>query len=309
MKFVVLALSAAITLPVAAAEEKASPFDISLGASFRYDENIGLAPKTDQVSHVDQEKDDVSSTVELTLNWQVVQDATREVSANVRPYYEGVQSLNDLTNYGASVGFSWREQFSSAFDSPYFSLAIDGRWMEFDDSEPRDGYQVDARLGIGKRFGPRFGAEIGYLYHYRVSTDDSPEGSIDFPAPLQANSADVFDLDRQGGFLHLDWFASERTTVFFEYNYLDGDVVSTGAPGNVNRPLFNDRFRDFAFEEGKDLVAYQIESEQNIYSVGLVQNIGESLTADLSVTFLDASGEEGNDYENTVVTLALIWAF
>ena len=51
-------------------------------------------------------------------------------------------------------------------------IEIEGTTLEYEDSELRDGYKIEAEIALGKTFGPKFGGSIGYRYQRREATDD-----------------------------------------------------------------------------------------------------------------------------------------
>jgi len=169
-----------------------SPISWSLTPAARYDDNIGLAPDSSS------ERDVVTLSMAGGLSWSPVQSATDDLSVSAGLFYDGVQQLEDLSNYGATAGVSYTHQFGSNFGAPWIRLSLDGVYREYEDSEVRDGYSGDAKLAFGKCFGPKFEASVGVRYQMREGTDDNPEGTL-----AGANSDEVFDQDRDGAFLLL----------------------------------------------------------------------------------------------------------
>ncbi len=270
----------------------------NLTPSVRYEDNIGLAADSSS------ERDTVTMTAAAGLTWTPLQSTTDETAVSASLFFDGVQELEDLSNYGVKIGVSHMHQFGADFGAPWVKLSLEGVLREYEDSEPRDGYSAEARLGFGKRFGPKFEASLGAIYQMRESTDDNPEGTL-----IGTNSDEVFDQERAGGFIRLDYFAGPKTSLFVEYNYFSGDVTSTSNIANFANGLQFDRVRDFAFEEGASFLAYKIDADQNVYSIGLTQQLNERFSLDISSSFLDADAEAGNEYENFIVTAALSITF
>lgn len=280
------------------AAEAPSPLSWHATVDARHDENIGLAPDSDS------KRDTLTTHIEAGASWQAMQSATQELSFSITPFYNAVTTLTDLSNYGVAVDLNFQQAFSSEFTAPFVSTDIKFQWQEYDNSEIRDGYRVDAEIAMGKQFNPRFSASIGAKYHYRVSTNNNPEGGL-----LDRNSDDVFDVDRYGPFLKLSYSPNPKTNLFFEYNYMTGDVAATGRGTEFNNPEAFDAARDFAFEEGIDFVAWRIDADQNIYALGVNQEITDQLGLALTLNYLEADGEFDNNYENMVITAGVTWSF
>ncbi len=280
------------------ATEPPSPFSWHATVDARYDENIGLAPDSGS------KRETLTTHIEAGVSWQAVQNATQELSLTVAPFYNGVATLADLSNYGVAADLNFQQAFGTEFTAPFVSTDVKFQWQEYDKSEIRDGYRVDAELAIGKQFNPRFSASIGAKYHYRVSTNSNPEGGL-----LNRNSDDVFDVDRYGPFFKLSFSPTPKTNLFFEYNYMTGDVAATGRGTEFNNQEAFDAARDFAFEEGIDFVAWRIDADQNIYALGINQEITDQLGLALTLNYLEADGEFDNNYENMVATAGVTWSF
>lgn len=275
----------------------------------RYDDNIGLAPDSDS------ERNDFTTTVAGQAVWTAQESAVQDLAFTFSPFYAGVADLGDLSHYGAGLSIAFDRRFSANFTAPYVSFDLGGRWLQFEDSEPRDGYDAEAQLGVGKRFGPKFGAELGYRYELRRSTNSNPEGRIlqANPTPpggfTDRNSDKVFDLDRHGPYVSLQFEPAFKLSAFLEYNFMMGDVAATGDALGFNDPARFDSVRDFAFEEGRDFLAWRIDADQHIYSAGGSYSVANNIGLDAAVSYLDAKGQSDNNYSNLVATLGLSWMF
>lgn len=270
----------------------------NVATSARYDDNLGLAPDAES------ERDDVTLTVSGGLTWTPVQSTTDTTAVGLSAFYDGVMDLEDLSNYGMRVDLSHRHQFGESFTAPWVRLSVAGILREYEDSEPRDGYSGEAELAIGRNFGPRVEVSIGARHQTRKSTDDNPEGTL-----AGANSDEVFDQDRSGGFVRMDISPAPKTAIFVEYSYLTGDVAVTSDILQFGNGLQFDRVRDFAYEEGARYLAYKIDADQNVYSIGLNQDISTRFSFNIGASYMDADAELGNEYENIIVTAGLSLSF
>lgn len=270
----------------------------NLSIDGRYDDNIGLAPD-------DKSKRDTKTTsVSGGLAWLVQQSATRDISLSATPFYNYVETLEDLTNYGVTFGFAGEQRFNESFTAPFVAVELTGTWQEYEASEIRDGYVLTAEIALGKQFNPYVGARIGGRFRLQEATEDDPIGSL-----LNRNSDEVNDLQSAGGFIKFDFNPLPKTSIFVEYSYMTGDVAATGNGLAFNNPAAFDSARDFAFEEGVDFLSWRIDADQNIYALGLSQAITDKLQLDATASYLDADGEFNNDYDNEIFTLGFTWNF
>ena len=288
------------------AQEAPSKFSFTAAVESRFDSNIALAPQSNS------EREDLSTRVSFSGILTPRQTARQNLALSITPFYEGVADLSDLSRYGVGVGVNFRQQLTDAFTSPYVRVQATADWQTFDNSEPRDGFKGQGDVAVGKQFSPKLGLELGYRYRFQRSTNDSPEGSAtpDELGRLTVRGANrVFDTDNHGGFIKLMFDPIPRWSGFLEYNYMTGDVSSSSSIAEFATPELFDTVRDFALEEGVLFQAYRIDADQHIYSLGGQFAATDKLTLDLGVSYLDASGEENNDYTNVVATLAGRWRF
>jgi hypothetical protein len=282
---VLLALAA--STPVSAAD---GDWAFDLGLRMRYDDNIGFAPDKES------RRDDLSTRLFGTVGWTPVNDARHTLNFSLTPFYEGVRSLEDLSNWGVILGGSYRYQFSESFTAPWIGVLVEATAHEFEDSELRDGYKAEGEIELGKNFSPKFGGRLGWRYQRRWTSKDFPEGTIE-----GGESNKVFEQKRNGPFAEVNFSPAPKTTLFFEYQYLDGDVAATGDSRNFQNGTQFPRARDFAFEEGARFLAWRIPVKQDRYTVGWSQILSEKFTFELSSFYQDARSSSGNDYDNWVV--------
>ncbi len=266
-------------------------------AEARYEDNIGFAPDGPS------KRDVVTTHVEAGVTWQPVQTALRDVSFTVGPYYDFVSDLNDLSNGGAIGRFALLQQFSPDFTSPWVSLDGVFTWMSFEDSNIRNGYKFDTKLKFGKRFNEKVALSLGYRYQLRVSTKQQPEGTLVDPISGDRHSNEVFDQDRNGPFINLEFNPSANTTFFAEYSYLMGDVAATAIATAFNDPDRFDSARDFAFGEGPLFLVWKLNADQSVYTMGVTQILSRRWQIHLTTDYLDAKGQSDNNYTDFVVTL------
>lgn len=282
------------------------------GLEVRYDDNIGFAPFSGD------EIDDITTELDLGLNWNIYSAATAQVSLLSSVYYAYVADLSDLSEYGIDVDLGYRGQVSPDFTALWWSVSGQAKWMEFNDSDIRDGWSAEARVEVGKRFTNVFGLSAGGTLETRRSTDSNPDGQTGSPtaAVPAVNPEDVFDLDNWSVFLQGTFMVGTDTEIFTRYTFRSGDVAATGlappaGPRGWNNFGAYDRAWDYAF--GQDLnsfyFAWQIDADQHIFDVGVSHILTEQIVLEGALGYLDASGEDDNDYDNLFATVSAIFSF
>lgn len=301
-----LALSLACTV-AAHAQDAPSRFHTAANVALGWNDNIGLtADERDKI-------DVVTTELSVDLNYNVIESADVELTTSVTPFYQWVSDVDDLSNYGAVFGVDLRGAFGQAFTDPWYQASIDYTVATFRDSDPRDGSWLELQLTLGKRFTPLFGISGGYRYEQRWQRDDDPECVTGGCAP-QFNWAidEVFDLQRNGVFAHVDLQPAESTGLFLEYSYWTGDVAVTGRGARPNEPVVDDLALG-GFDTAGIYRVWRSEADQHVVEVGAERSFGNRWSALLSAYYLWTtdvdSGISEDDYENTVVTLSLVFDF
>lgn len=284
-----LALAAVLASTTAQAE-----VSFSIDAGLRQENNIGLAPRSGD------EVDDLTTKVAAGVSWAIVQSAQSEVAIGAGVYYDRVDDISDISRKGFSVNAKYRGQASPELTSVFWILDGEYRTLDYKDSDIRDGYEVKFSATVGKRFNQKFTLQGGYRIEERTSDDSSP-----WLQPASWNPTSVFDLDKDGWFLRGEIDATPDTLVFAEYSRMSGDVAATGRGFN-NGAAF-DRAWDYAF--GPGFIVWKLDADQDIFEIGVSHQFSERISAELAASYMDASGQAGNDYDNQVYTLNVGFAF
>jgi hypothetical protein len=310
-------IRAALVLCVATACQQpataSQPFSFNVDAGVRWEDNLSLSPKgKDKV-------DDVTTHIGFSGDYEAFTTNTSQFTIGAGVYYDYVSDTTDLSNYGAKLSLLYRHEFGTSLTAPWFSLGGDGQWLEYKDSDIRDGYIVTGTATIGKRLNRKVGISGGYKYFIRRSTDDSPDGQggwcatvwppgmcppSDWNDPWK-DADEVFDLDRHNFFARIDFAMNEATRFYGDLTYFDGDVAASGRSFN-NGARFS-RAKDSAF--GGDYVAWQIDADGFISKLGVSHSFTEKFSIDAFVEYLTADGESGNDYENTAIQALGVYRF
>lgn len=291
-----LATSAAtLALAVGLASTTAhAELSLTIDAGLRHENNIGLAPLSSD------EVDDLTTKVSAAVSWAFVQSAQAEVAVGAGIYYDRVSDTSDISRKGFSVNAKYRGQATQELTSVFWILDAEYRTLDYNDSDFRDGDEVKFNAALGKRFNQNFTLQAGYRLEERTSDDSSLEMQ-----PASWNPTRVFDLDKDGWFVRGEFDATPDTLIFAEYSRMSGDVAATGRGFN-NGAAF-DRAWDYAF--GPGYIVWKLDADQDIYEIGVSHQFNEGISAKLATSYMDASGQSGNDYDNQVYTLNVTCAF
>ena len=210
--------------------EEAHRFHFSAEFGARWEDNIGLTGDDTNPDFIgDAEFDDVTYQYSATLGYDVFRTRSQEVSVSVTPFYNRVDDLSGLTNWGVTTGIQYRGEIGPAFTDPWYGASIDYTFADFDESRIRKGDWLEAELIVGKRFNPKFGMSGGarWLDRNQENSTGLCPSNVNVDCPGNWGPDEVFEQERWGAFIHADWFFSEKTSFFVEYSYWDGDEDAT----------------------------------------------------------------------------------
>ncbi len=302
--------------------EEAQRLHWSADVGVRWEDNIGLGVESVE------EFDDITTRVAGGLQYDLLVESGREFVINGTLFYEQVSDLDDLSNYGFTVGADYRGEFGQALTAPWYTFGIDYTVAEFADSDPRDGSWLDVELVLGKRFSQKFNLSGGVRYHQRWQDDDDPD-CPEFPANnnscssgvIMWNGDEVFDQDRIGYFVNGEFNFNARTSAFIEFSIVDGDEDATGLTnslrfcgGGVNSGC-NVFTNDLAFGTppgGGWFQVWKVDVTQRLWEVGVNHAFNNKWSLNVTAVNMQSARVENSeqsmpDYDNTAViaTLAL----
>lgn len=329
----------------AAAEDQSGDrlsFGIDLGA--RWEDNINLAGDDVDVEYVGSgpEFDDWTTSLTGSVSYAFIQSSGAELTGSLSAFYNDVNDIDGLSNWGGTAGLSFRGEFGAAFTDPWYSVSVDYTTAEFDDSRIRDGDWISAEAMVGKRFNPKFGMSAGARYLTRDqdnSTGLCPNRSNP-DCPGNWREYEVFDQDRWGLFLHADWFITDRTSLFAEFSYWDGEEDATlplrngnggggRFPGWLNgQDIFADDpvFGRASFRNAgngnistADYIVWRVEAEQHVWEAGLRQALTDTIALEVVAIYMTTGDVESvdrtsrpksvGDYSNTAVMASVSFTF
>lgn len=320
LQVVTATIGIAFAVPVFA-QENENRWSFSIEPSIRYDDNIGLGPDNpDELQGGNRRVrfDDLTTRIEGTIGLTVAQEAQHEFLVSATPFYERVDDLDGLSNFGITLGALYRGEFGPQFTDPWFSAKAEYTVIEFDDSRVRDGDWLEFEVTLGKRFSPAFGMSIGGRYFTRSQseTDGLCPGRADPNCPGSPTNlwrpGEVFEHEKAGGFLHADYFFGGKTQLFAEYSFWDGDAASTGAflfggsapagPNGDNISADDVAFPLYTLPNGNDTWyrVWRVDTTQHVVELGVSHALTDNLTLQFAIVHLETSDVKGPENGNSL---------
>jgi hypothetical protein len=174
------------------------------------------------------------------------------------------------------------------FYTPAFTLTGAAAHWDFN-SRQRDSAEYRASTHLSERITTRISARLGFSAVW-----------------CEARGA-VFDLQARSGLLDFDWNLQPRLTLYFGYQYREGDLVATAttpaAPAGVKAYEPDD-----AFGIAGDL-AYRIAADAQIGTLGFNYALSPTLALDVQGQFVEAEADLGTHYERWLSTAGLLFRF
>ena len=209
------------------------------------------------------------------------------------------QNKFDNFNTGKIGGSAvYRFQPVLGFTQPFYkaSATVKAEELKFDQ---RDSTIYEYRLSATKRITDRLTANLGIGHDERDS-----DGT-------------VFDQKRNRAFLGFDLRLNNKSLIYTNYNYIDGDTNSTIFTGVVDSSLFGviaaseARERDQAISDhaGGIWMAYKVDAKTNTYTLGYNRAIGSGMAVDLSALYVDVETEGNGEYQRLITRLSLLMRF
>lgn len=185
----------------------------------------------------------------------------------------------------------YRIQPILGFTQPFYQVSTTLKVQEFE-FDQRDNTTVEFRAQVKKRFTDKLTASLGFEQQ-SVESDGT-----------------VFDLDRSKIFTNLDLSLNRSSVLYFTYNYIDGDSVSTGFLNNQQFKVVNyseAREQDLAFskELAGTWMAYKIPTKTQTFKLGFNKRLPHDMSVDLSALMVNVKGEGNNNYQRLITRFSL----
>jgi hypothetical protein len=268
---------------------QAVPIDVE--AAYTFDDNVTRAQR------------DVDVLDDQLISLQVGTSFLQWLNQNNRVIYRGFvrgefyDQYDKLSNVTAGVNATYQYRTSGAFTTPTYGAFVKAAISEYSKSELRDNNLVSVGISFRKPFTDR----------------------IVYTAMLSFNKRDsdstVFDTSDVSLLQNVDYVLGERWTMYFTYNYLDGDTTSSADASVVVGvlPFVNAAEAinvDDAFGTG-NWRAYRLDAKTHVATLGTNFRINEQNSLDLSVRWVEATATVNKDitYERWIVSLAYLTRF
>lgn len=209
---------------------------------------------------------------------------------------------DSLNNLGVSLGVNYSFQPRFSYSAPWYSVSLNVLDRNFAESRPREGLLINADLSAHKRLTTELVGSIGVRYADIVFNGKSS---------AEKDNDDAFDTDSVEIFLGFDYALRSGATLFGEYAFRQGDVLSTVSGGLRTDREYNAETIDGAFNPlciGGCTYAYRQDGETHLLQIGIAYPFN-NFSVDFSASYFDAEGDNGRSYQDHLIKFGLIWVF
>ena len=301
-------LSAASFVSPVCADELRGSWDFSLDVYAESDDNVNHGTDAYRL-------DDTVTGVVLGIERDIPFSYNNALIYSFELGYESYSDWDGLNHAIAGAGLEYRFRSGRHFTAPVYSLYAKIRALEFD-SKVRDGGETLIGFSLGKRVTDRVQLVFG-LEAYQRNAD-----------------TEVFQLSRNRFYGLFDWRVGYRTSVYLQYQYLKGDIASTGPMGAYTGlggavPYIEDDAFYFQVPAGQaqtqpgsgyygtptytyDVVpayAYRLDSKTQVIEVGINLPLNNAQAFQLSVSNYDSDAQYNLKYGGTQIRLDYLVRF
>ncbi|MFN3238922.1 MAG: hypothetical protein ACE37D_17930 [Pseudomonadales bacterium] len=207
-----------------------------------------------------------------------------------------------LNNLGISLGADYTFQPRLSYNAPWYKISASVLDRNYADSRPREGLLVSAEISAHKRLSTELIGHLGYRYSDIIFNGKSA---------AEENNDDAFDINAGELFIGVDYAFRSGATLFSEYAYRQGDVLSTVSGGRRFDQEYAADTEDRVFNPlciGGCSYAYRQEGDTQLFNIGISYPYA-GFNFDLTAHYFDASGDNGRDYEDWLVKVGWLWVF
>lgn len=185
-----------------------------------------------------------------------------------------------------------RHRFADAGSAPALNFWASAATWQFD-NDLRDSAEYRAGVFLQKPIGSHLSGRISLSASEREA-DNSP----------------VFDLSARSVGLQLDWSLASSLTLYGEYQFRDGDVVSTSAPDPRLLATAAVRAVDTAFaEHNPNMIAYRLDAETHVAALGFNYGLTPQFSLDGRVQAIHSEDRADLEYNRVISQLSLLARF
>lgn len=251
-------------------------------AAWSYDDNLSNAQRESDIT-----RDHAAALRGALGRWFVFADGDLQLRGEARGSRH--DTFSGLDQLALGLAATWQRKLGVGLTAP--RLVAEAALFEEQYDEPvRDGTRAAFLLELGKRFGPRFEAALGWAYDWRRARDEAG------PFSLQGRSVTV----------KADFAVTEALLAFGALAARRGDVVSST---RRNRQIFDQSAAvadDPAF--GPDFIAYKLTgAATSVYTVGLSWALGRRASLNAAMSTDRTSAGDGLDYDGNVYSVSLVY--
>ena len=295
MRSVVVCLALAVTAMASAAEDEGL-FVFGADATLQFDDNQSRAERRrDQI-----EDTSVQVAASVTSDWEP--SIKHLFAVTLSAELERFDDIGALDRNSVALRGAWRWQPDPSFLAPIFEINASTR---FDDVETDQRSSTVNRVQgfVTRRLTDRLTTSFGLEYR----THDS-DGS-------------VWDLIDKRWFLNVDLMLTQRAAGYLTFSRISGDTFSSAQRTFCNGAVATDLLDlingateiepDEAYNDELcgDWVAYRLDANTNVFTLGFNRGFGHTMALDFSWTYVDVSGDEGNEYQRDLFRATLLKRF
>lgn len=215
---------------------------------------------------------------------------------------EQYRRFTELSNARLGVSSSLQYKFGLGLQAPVLNLNGSLNYRDSRDFA-RDAWQGRLGFGIKKRVSDRLELRLSYQY----SVDDTDDVVDIKNIPIVVVPGDVYDLRSQQLGLTFNYTLSDRLSTFGGYTRRQGDVVASTLP---ERSIL-DASDAIAFDRaaGPGIIAYRLDSDSDIYALGLSWALSDHASVNASYQRWHTSTAGGFVYDNNNAFINLLYSY
>lgn len=272
------------------------------GPQFGVDVTVEADDNQTRAERTRDQVEDVSAMLSASVAADWSPDPRYLLSVALVGEAQRFQDISELDTNSAMLRAAWRWQPTIGFTAPVFEINASTR-VDDVKTDQRDSTVNRVQAFVTRKLTDRLTTSLGAEYRTRDS-----DGS-------------VWDLIDRRWFLNLDLMLSQHDAGYFTFSRISGDTFSSAQRQFCNGSVPTDLLDlingateiepDEAYNEALcgDWIAYRLDANTNVFTLGYNRGFGHTMSLDMSWTFVDVTGDEGNEYERNVLRATLLKRF
>ena len=247
------------------------------------DDNIGRAARDSDI------RDDRFASLNVGVNFK--QPLSTHYRLIMRGFAQGEEydDYSGLSNIGAGVSAQLQYRHTGTLLAPTFALFVKAATFNYDSS------LRDSEIYQG-------GASVQKGITDRITVTSIAAGVT------RASDSRVFDTRELSLLLNLDYRAFKFLTPYLTYNYLDGDIVASGAPWLKIINYAEEIQADDAFA-GANMYAYRLNARTHVTTLGFNFALNDRHAVDFSQRVARSQADGDIKYDRSIFGLAYLLRF